>query len=232
MAEHTVLLVTPPQKTSVPPQQIPTFLPRAFLCLSFHCSSSSGLEIRSPPCPHLMHLCSPGFVFGSGRWEHKHKIHSFPSIPFISSRFSPHCVCSLWKSTDRPKYKPTSSALLFPPLLFLRVHRSERNKSRSVFLALLLRPWTHWRHLFQSIKQCRDLFSGPEANWHYLAMSDDWCVSNPPSLRHPRSSPVGSSPVVLTRPCSLPARQEMSLPSNQGAFLSCKQAAVGLSFHR
>jgi len=83
-----VLLVTDPQKTSVSPQQTPTSPPRAFLCLSFHCRSSSGLETRSPPCPHPLHLCSPGFVFGSGRLECKHKIHSFPSIPSLHIIFT------------------------------------------------------------------------------------------------------------------------------------------------
>lgn len=55
------------QKMSVCPHQTPTSLPRVFLCLTFHCRSSSGLEARSPTCPYPTHLCSLGFVFRSGR---------------------------------------------------------------------------------------------------------------------------------------------------------------------
>ena len=63
-------------------------------------------------------------------------------------------------------------------------------------------------------------------------VQSDWCVSGAPSLPRPHPSPVGRLAGVLTWPCSLPDRQEMSLLSNQGAFLSHRQAAVGLNFRK
>lgn len=170
----------PPTKDQCVPSTNPHLPSQSFPLPQFSLQELLGIGNKSPPCPHPMHLCSPGFVFGSGRWEHKRKNLSFPAS-LLSGHPSLHIIFAIYGNLQTDPNTNQHPQPYFPRLCFFEL-TSPRETSHAAYSWLcscgLGRTGDISSGQLNSAKACFLALRPAGTTWP--CPDYDWCVSNPP----------------------------------------------------
>lgn len=157
----------PPTKDECVPSPNTHFPSQSFPLPQFPLQEPLGIGNKLS-CMSLSHA---SLFSGLYLWKQKTRNTNFlfqasllPSYPSIHTIFAVYGNLQIDVNTNQ------HPQLHFPLLYFLEFTNS-REISHALYSWLCSCGPGHTGDIFQSIKQCQDLFSGPEANWHHLAMS-------------------------------------------------------------